>query len=91
MRDTYSLYEAKAKLSAIVRRVREGHHVIVTLHGEPVVEIRRIATEEGGLRTHMQNLVERGILVRSESHPQPLRLVARRPGALKRFLADREG
>src|SRR4030065_741063 len=43
MRDTYSLYEAKAKLSAIIRRVREGRHVLVTVHGEPVAEIRPVA------------------------------------------------
>ncbi len=91
MRDTYSLYEAKAKLSAIVRRVREGHHVIVTLNGEPVVEMRPIASGEGGLDARMRNLAERGIIVRSESHRRRLRLVARRPGALKRFLDDREG
>lgn len=41
MSDTYSLYEAKAKLSAIVRRVREGCRAIVTVHGKPVAEIRQ--------------------------------------------------
>ena len=90
MRDTYSLYEAKAKLSAIIRKVREGRPVIVTLHGEPVAEIRPYSPLSGGLGERMDHLVERGIVVRnprSDSTRQPL---VKRPGALKRFLADRD-
>ena len=49
MRDTYSLYEAKAKLSAIIRQVREGRHVLVTVHGEPVAEIRPVVPEANDL------------------------------------------
>ena len=90
MRDTYSLYEAKAKLSAIIRRVREGSPVIVTLHGKPVVEIRSVAASEGGLGARMQHLTERGILVRDGPKRSTLRTVVRRPGALKRFLDERE-
>ena len=47
MRRTYSLYEAKARLSAIIRQVREGQRVVVTLHGEPVAEIRPLAQGAG--------------------------------------------
>lgn len=90
MRDTYSLYEAKAKLSSIVRSVREGRPVVVTLHGKPVVEIRAIAPRGGSLLSRMQQLAERGILVRAGPRRSALRTVARRRGALKRFLADRD-
>jgi prevent-host-death family protein len=90
MRDTYSLYETKAKLSAIIRRVREGHSVIVTLHGEPVAEIRPVEPAETGFESRLAQLAERGILVRPDRDDRStLRLVARRPGALARFLADR--
>lgn len=90
MRDTYSLYETKAKLSAIIRRVREGHRVLVTLHGEPVAEIRPVEPSAGGLDRHLDQLAERGILVRPERPDQPVpSAVARRRGALARFLADR--
>lgn len=91
MRDTYSLYEAKAKLSAIIRKVREGRPVVVTLHGEPVAEIRSIAPRHRGLGARMEQLVERGIVVRT---PQPGATpgpVVKRPGALRRFLNDRDG
>lgn len=91
MRDTYSLYETKAKLSAIIRRVREGHRVVVTLHGEPVAEIRPIEAAQGGLEQRLEELAERGMLVRPASGASGLRTVARRPGALARFLADRNG
>jgi prevent-host-death family protein len=90
MRDTYSLYEAKAKLSAIVRKVREGRSVIVTLHGEPVAEIRPVTRAGGGIDTRIDELAERGIVVRATSMPLPLRTVVRRPGALARFLAERD-
>ena len=90
MRDTYSLYEAKAKLSAIIRKVREGRPVVVTLHGEPVAEIRSISPRPGGLGPRMEHLVERGILVRAPRQILTPRPVAKRPGALKRFLNDRD-
>ncbi|MGH7664262.1 MAG: type II toxin-antitoxin system Phd/YefM family antitoxin [Gemmatimonadaceae bacterium] len=91
MRDTYSLYEAKAKLSAIIRRVREGHRVVVTLHGEPVAEIRPVESTSGGLQQRVAQFADRGILVRPTGTPAGPHQVVRRPGALKRFLADREG
>lgn len=89
MRDTYSLYEAKAKLSAILRRVSEGHRVTVTVRGVPVAEIRPIAPDTGGLGARMEQFAQRRILVRPESRPASLERVVRRPGALARFLADR--
>ena len=90
MRNTYSLYEAKAKLSAIVRKVREGQPVIVTLNGKPVVEIRAIALRENGLEGRMKELEEQGVLVRPRKGPFGLRRVAKRPGALERFLDERD-
>lgn len=90
MARTYPLYEAKAKLSAIVKQVRDGQSVIVTLHGKPVVEIRPIP-QAIGLESRMRALAARGILVRTESSPTRLKQLVRKPGALERFLEDREG
>jgi prevent-host-death family protein len=89
MRDTYSLYEAKAKLSAIVRQVREGHPVVVTLHGEPAVEIRAVSGARKGIEAKLDRMAERGELLRPSGPRRPFRRIARRPGALERFLADR--
>ncbi|MFL5462467.1 MAG: type II toxin-antitoxin system Phd/YefM family antitoxin [Gemmatimonadaceae bacterium] len=90
MRDTYSLYEAKAKLSAIIRKVREGRPVIVTLHGEPVAEIRPVSPQSSGLGARIEQLVERGIIVRNQNSRSAARPIAKRPGALKRFLDERD-
>lgn len=90
MRDTYSLYEAKAKLSAIIRQVREGRQVTVTLHGEPVAEIRPIAPTKPGLAARLENLEEQGIITAPAGRKKPMRAVAKRRGALKRFLDERD-
>jgi prevent-host-death family protein len=90
MRDTYSLYEAKAHLSALVRQVREGHRVIITVHGRPAVELRPVGPEAADWRDRLAELAERGVLVRRDPAATTLKPLARRPGALRRFLADRD-
>jgi len=90
MRDTYSLYEAKTKLSEIVRKVREGRHVIVTLRGEPVVEMRPVPKTKSGFEARIEELTRRGGLVPAKSKTAKIGMVVRRPGALKRFLDERD-
>lgn len=87
--DEYSLYEAKAKLSAIVRRVREGHTVVVTVHGEPAVEIRPVTPKAQTLDDRYRELVERGEIIPARSNDRSFPTLLRRPGGLKRFLEDR--
>lgn len=87
---TYTLYQAKAKLSASIRRVREGHRVVVTVHGAPAAEIRSMPSEETILAARLDHLAERGVLVRPSAGRAAVRAAARRPGALKRFLAERD-
>lgn len=89
MKDTYSIYEAKAHLSAIVRRVREGHAVVVTVHGEPVAEIRPLVQRGESLAARMKTLQERGLLVPQGTRTRRIPRLARRPGALQRFLDER--
>ncbi|HET8763303.1 MAG TPA: type II toxin-antitoxin system prevent-host-death family antitoxin [Gemmatimonadales bacterium] len=90
MRDTYSLDEAKVHLSAIIRRVREGHRVVVTVRGEPVAEIRPIEPAADDIAARLNHLVERRVVVRPEAGAEASRRLARRPGALERFLAERD-
>ncbi|MEO6331658.1 MAG: type II toxin-antitoxin system prevent-host-death family antitoxin [Gemmatimonadaceae bacterium] len=90
MKHTYSLYDAKAKLSALVRKVREGHHVTITLHGEPVAELRPVGKSAMGLAARLKELEERGVLIPAVDPRAPLKPIARRPGALKRFLDERD-
>jgi len=89
MRNSYSLYEAKAKLSAIIRQVREGRSAIVTLHGKPVAEIRPISQAAEDIGSRIDLLVDRGVVVRNPGAPRRVGAVAKRTGALKRFLEER--
>jgi len=90
MSDSYSLYEAKARLSALVRQVREGRTVVITVHGKPAAELRPVA-EVRGLAQRLKQLEDRGELIPAPADAAfPTRPLARRPGALKRFLDERD-
>lgn len=88
--DTFSTYEAKARFSEVLRRVREGRTVTVTYQGEAVAEIRPL-DRSGGTAARMEWLRSRGVLSGPGAAPHGFAAVARRPGALERFLDDRNG
>lgn len=95
MPDEISLYEAKAKLSALVRRVREGRTVIITVHGAPAAELRPIdrGSRQPSLEERLAELEASGALSPAKLSPQdPHAFPAgtRVPGALARFLEDRD-
>ncbi len=95
MPDEYSLYDAKAKLSALVRQVREGRSIIITVHGKPAAELRAIdeTTRPQTLDERLAELGSHGGLVRAKRKPRDagaFPIGPRRPGALKRFLKDRD-
>ena len=85
----YSTYEAKARFSEVIRQVREGKVVTVSYRGEPVAEIRAIQREPQTLEAHLAGLERRGVLVPAGQPKAPLTALGQRPGALKRFLDDR--
>ncbi len=86
---TYSTYEAKARFAEVMRQVREGKTVTVSYRGEPVAEIRPIQPEPATIEQRLEDLERRGVLVRSSLARRPLPVVARRAGALDRFLTER--
>lgn len=91
----YSLYEAKTRLSELVRHVREGGTTVtITLHGRPVAELRPIeaAAQTKTTEERHAELERAGLIFPSDSKPGQTKLPpgTRRPGALKRFLAERE-
>ncbi len=94
MSEEYSIYDAKAQLSALVRQVREGQTFVITVHGEPVAELRPIekAPETQTLAERIADLRAQGAIIpatRKPSDPGSFPLGKRKPGALKRFLEDR--
>jgi prevent-host-death family protein len=87
--DTFSTYDAKARFSEVMRLVRLGRTVTVTYHGEPVAEIRPLS-QSSGTNARMEWLRGRGALKGPEAGERSFAAVARRPGALERFLAERD-
>jgi prevent-host-death family protein len=90
MAQAYSTYEAKAKFSEIIRKVRAGKRVVISFRGEPVAEIRPIAGPEETVAERLQRMADEGILLEAPAGGRRLRAIARRPGALARFLRSRE-
>jgi prevent-host-death family protein len=90
MADTYSLYEAKAQLSAIIRQVREGNRVVITVHGKPAAEIRPIETGHQTLEERMEEMKRQGTLTPARGPRRPFEKIAHRPGGLQRFLDERD-
>lgn len=86
----YSTYEAKARFSELMRKVRAGQRVTITYHGQEVAEIRPIAPVNASLEDRMRDLEERGVLQVASSPRKPLSKATPSPGALARFLASRD-
>ena len=89
MADVYSTYEAKARFSEVIRKVRGGKRVVVEYHGEPVAEILPIAAAPQSFDRRIAALERAGVVTRGAGGTT-YRPVARRPGALRRFLRERE-
>ncbi len=89
-----SLYDAKSRLSALVREVREGRSVIITVHGVPAAELRPIAADqEPTLEERLAALSAQGIIapaLMNPTDPAAFPTGPRKSGALARFLAERE-
>lgn len=90
MSEIYSVYDAKSRFSEVIRKVREGKTVLVSYHGETVAEIRPVDRAETELGRRMQVLEGLGVLVGEVDRRTALEPVAKKPGALERFLAERD-
>ncbi len=91
MTDRYSIYDAKAKLSAIVRQVREGRSAVITVHGEPVAEIRPYVRSKETVEERFDRWVAEGRIVPAKGRGRLFPVAGEpSPGALERFLADRD-
>lgn len=89
--DTYSTYEAKARLSEILRAVESGRTVRISRRGIAIAEIRPLPAAPATLEERIAELTARGEITPATRPSVPVRPIAHRPGALERFLADRDG
>ena len=86
----YSLYDAKAKFSEIIRQVREGKSITVSYRGEAVAVICPVPKASESLAERIDQLESDGVVFRSAGHQGRLRKATRKPGALTRFLDERD-
>ncbi len=88
----YSVYETKAHLSEVLRLVKTRREVVITERGRPIAKIVPFeAEEEDSLDQRVERLVAAGQLSRPTASPaEPLPPSRKAPGALQRFLAERD-
>jgi prevent-host-death family protein len=84
--------ELKTRLGRYLREVRRGQTIVVTDRGEPVAELRPIATARSGAGAELDRLVALGRLSRpSEAPLAPFRPIRRKGLRLSdAIVADRE-
>lgn len=90
MVQVYSTYEAKAKFSEILRKVKAGQRVIISYRGEQVAEIRPLEAAPPSLEASLKQLQADGVVAPSAQRKGNLKPIIKRTGALARFLASRE-
>jgi len=90
MADRYSVYEAKAKFSEVMRKVRSGKRVIIAYRGEEIAVIAPIPRATDPTERWVQRLVLVGGFASGGRPPGQLKPLVRKPGALARFLESRE-
>lgn len=91
MEHEYSVYEAKARFSEILRRVAAEEEVIITHRGRRVARIVPFEAEEDEtLDERIERFVRRGSL-HPAAHPSKTLSAgpSPSPGALERFLSSR--
>ncbi len=86
----YTTSEAKARFSEVLRHVREGRTVIVSDRGKRVAEIRSARPDSERIRDRLDELERRRALIRFGKSWKPSSPLGCAPGALDRFLAERD-
>ena len=85
MTETYSTYEAKAKLSEILRKVESGRTIRISRRGQPIAEIRPVSNEPATLERRIAELSEQGALTapaRRSRRPEAASPSARRASSI---------
>jgi prevent-host-death family protein len=89
MKSSYAIHEAKARFSELVRVAKSGRELVITDRGRPVARLIGV-TESSRLADRLLDLQAQGVLTAfPAAGPVDIKPLARRRGALARFLADR--
>jgi prevent-host-death family protein len=88
--DSYSVYEAKAHFSELLRKVQANKRVFITHRGKPIAAIVPLDRSDEGLEARLERLAEEGTVSRDAEPLDNLIPIVKRKGALARFLAERD-
>jgi prevent-host-death family protein len=84
----YPVHEAKAKLSEILRRVKRGRSVTISERGREIAQVVPVARATD-LAARLADLDRDGLIRRGRGSLRTIVPLARRRGALARFLESR--
>lgn len=84
------MYEAKAKFSEVIRRVKNGESVTVTERGKPTALISAIIEESETVEERLARLTAAGIITPATESFSFVKKGKKVKGGLERFLKDRQ-
>ncbi len=87
MRHVYSIYDVKAKLSKLLKMVKEGEKVIISDRGNPKFEIILYKQSEN-FEDRIEQLTAQGVI--RPAKQSSIKLIAEKEGAVERFLCSRD-
>ncbi len=87
---TYSVYEAKAQFSALLKKVQKNVRIIITHRGKEIAEIIP-RTAPDSFESRIADMQRHGLLEPGKKNPDGIsyQVGSSRPGALRRFLDER--
>jgi prevent-host-death family protein len=89
-RDVVGSRELKTRLGRYLRRVRQGHTLVITDRGEPVAELRPLDTAGSPREAALQKLAKGGLITRpTRRSPGRVTPVRARASASAAIIADR--
>ncbi|MBN2340396.1 MAG: type II toxin-antitoxin system prevent-host-death family antitoxin [Deltaproteobacteria bacterium] len=85
----YSTYEAKAKFSELLRKVKKNKRVIITSRGNPIAELVPFQHNQENTLERLSRLEQQGVVDGDTRIRDPFEPLDKSVGALKRFLSTR--
>ena len=90
MQITFTIEDLMADPRWVLEYVRDGKPANIEYEGEIIAEIRPVEPRKYTNEMRLKELRHRGVLRGSGEPKQPIKPVVDAPGALARFLAERE-
>lgn len=85
----YSTYEAKAKFSELLRKIKKNKRIVITSRGTPIAELIPFVNEEETTLQRLARFESQGVIDGDTKIRDPFEPLDKSLGALKRFLHSR--